>query len=108
MISKKLLDLQDQIDLDFNLAGTELDSHAKRLRYIAASDLTSVEQKDAFDNFWNDVKQNQAAVLSLNQNADVYDVGYECFVIVMYEDIKTKCIIFDIEDAKKIEKMIFD
>ena len=106
MINKKLIELQDQLDFDYDLVSVELDTCPKRLRYISSADLVDAISKDAFDNFFNRVK-SEAVVVSFDDNTDMYEVGEDSLVIILHDSLKAKYILFDIQDAKKIENMIF-
>ena len=37
----------------------------------------------------------------------MYEVGEDNLVIILHDSLKAKYILFDIQDAKKIENMIF-
>ena len=107
MINKKLIELQDQLDFDYDLVSVELDTCPKRLRYLSSNDITDAIQKDAFDAFYKRLKTEEAVVISFDDNTDMYEVGDDCLVIVLHENQRGRFILFDIQDAKKIENMIF-
>jgi len=107
MISKKLSELPEQLEFDYNLVSIELDTSPNRLRYISSADLDDAVRKDAFDLFYNNLRQNNAVVVSFDNNADMYEYGDDALVIVLFENESTRFIIFDIQDAKKIENAIF-
>ena len=107
MINKKLTELQEQLDFDYDLVSVELDTCSKRLRYLSSNDITDAIQKDAFDAFYNRLKNDEAVVVSFDNNTDMYEVGDECLVVVLHENLKGKYIIFDIQDAKKVENLVF-
>lgn len=107
MINKKLIELQEQLDFDYDLVSVELDTCPNRLRYISNADLSDAISKDSFDNFFNEIKSSEAVVVSFNDNTDMYEVGEDNVVIIIHDSLKAKYILFDIQDAKKIENMIF-
>lgn len=107
MICKKVVDIQEQLEIDINLVSVELDTYVKRLRYISAKQLNDAIQKDAFDYFWNYIQSNYPVVVSISDNLDVYEFGDDSFVIVLYKTLDDYYIMFDIQDAKKIENIIF-
>ena len=108
MINKKLIELQDQLDFDYNLVSVELDTCSKRLRYLSSNDITDAIQKDAFDAFYKRLKNDDGVVVSFDDNTDMYEVGDECLVVVLHENtVGCKYIIFDIQDAKKVENLVF-
>ena len=106
MINKKLIELQEQLDFDYDLVSVELDTCPKRLRYLSSNDITDAIQKDAFNFFYNKLKNDEAVVVSFDNNTDMYEVGDECLVVVIHENLKCKYIIFDIQDAKKVENLV--
>lgn len=107
MINKKLVELQEQLDFDYDLVSVELDTCPKRLRYICNADLSDAISKDSFDKFFNEIKTNEAVVVSFDDNTDMYEVGEDNLVIILHDSLKAKYILFDIQDAKKAENMIF-
>lgn len=107
MINKKLIELQEQLDFNYDLVSVELDTCSKRLRYISSSDITDAIQKDSFDAFYNRLKNEEVVVVSFDDNTDMYEIGDDCIVVVLHENLRGKFVIFDIQDAKKIENMIF-
>ena len=108
MISKKLIELQDQLDFDYDLVSVELDTCAKRLRYLSSSDISDAIQKDAFDAFYKNTREQNAVIVSFDDNTDMYEVCDDSLVIVLHENEKARYIIFDIQDAKKIENFVFN
>lgn len=107
MINKKLIDLQEQLDFDYDLVSIELDTCPKRLRYISTADLSDAVSKDAFDEFYNNVKENEGVVVSFDNNTDMYEIAENSLVVILHESQTAKYILFDIQDAKKIENAIF-
>ena len=107
MINKKLIDLQDKLDFDYDLVSIELDTYPNRLRYISSSDLNDAIFKYAFDEFYKNVKNNEAVVVSFDNNTDMYEITETALVIILHESQTAKYILFDIQDAKKVENMIF-
>ena len=108
MICKKITDIQDQFDFDLNLVSSELDTFPQRMRYISTTDLTDAIQKDSFDEFWKIISTNYPVVISITDKVEMYEFGEDALVIIFYETPGAKFIIFDIQDAKKIENIIFN
>ena len=107
MRSKKLIELQDQLDFDYDVASVELDTCPKRLRYISTADLNDAQDKDAFDAFFNSVRHDEAIVVSINDNTDMYELSENAVVIILHETQSAKYILFDLQDVRKVEDMIF-
>lgn len=108
MICKKITDIQDQFDFDLNLVSSELDTFPQRMRYISTTDLTDAIQKDSFDEFWKIIRTNYPVVVSITDKVEMYEFGEDALVVIFYETSDAKFIIFDIQDAKKIENIIFN
>lgn len=107
MRSKRLIELQDQLDFDYNIVSVELDTCPKRLRYISTSDLSDAADKDAFDTFFNSVRHDEAVVVSINDNTDMYELSENAVVVVLHETQTAKYILFDLQDVRKVEDAIF-
>lgn len=108
MISKKLLELDEKLDFDYTLVSVELDTAPNRLRYLSSIDLSDALQKDSFDKFYSKVKTEENVVLSFSDNTDLYEISGDCLVIILHETARGKFIIFDIQDAKKIENLVLN
>ena len=105
MMSKKLVELQEQLEFDYDLVSVELDTYTKRLRYLSSNDINDAIQKDSFDSFVKNVKSREVVVVSFDDKTDMYEV--DSIVIVLHESKNGCYIIFDVQDSKKIENLIF-
>lgn len=81
---------------------TELDSSLNRMFYIASSDLDDAYEIEEFNNFWNDVKDNEAIVVSISDNANLHELSDSSILIVLVEEFNEKMLVFDIQDKQKI------
>ena len=86
----------------------ELDSTLNRMRYISLSELTDVVDIDCFNRFWDNVKNNEAVVVSITDVSDLYELNEDSILIILVEKIDDKMIIFDSQDARKILNQIND
>lgn len=102
MISKRVMNLTKQLACDYDLICVELDTSQQRLMYISDENLR-VDYKDAFKKFWDNIKQNEAVVVSIDEHSDMYEVSNDCVVLVLYENNNDKYLLYDCQDAKKIE-----
>lgn len=107
MICNKITDIQDQLEIDINLVSVELDTYAKRLRYLSSQELTDGIQKESFDNFCKTLQTEYAVVVSISDGLDVYEFGEDLYIIVLYKTLDNCYLIFDLQDAKKIENIVF-
>jgi hypothetical protein len=84
---------------------SELDSSLNRMRYISLSDLKDAYEIQQFNQFWDDVK-DEVVVVSISDNADLYELSDDLILIVLIETLDNKIFVFDVQDAKKIENKI--
>ena len=108
MISKKLIELQEQLEFDYDLVSVELDTYAKRLRYLSSVDIQDAIQKDAFDTFYKNLREHETMVISFDDDTDMYELSDSSLIIVVHENKNGKYLIFDVQDAKKIENLVFN
>ena len=108
MRNKKLTELSEPLGFDYNLVSVELDTSPNRLRYISALDLDDAISKDSFDTFYNRLRKEGVVIVNFDNNADMYEIEDESLVVVLFEDDSSRYVIFDIQDARKIERLIFE
>lgn len=53
----------------------ELDSTLNRMRYISLSELTDAVDIDCFNRFWDNVKNNEAVIVSITEGSDLYELN---------------------------------
>lgn len=81
---------------------SELDSTLDRLRYIAASKLADAHELQIFNQFWNYVEENEAVAVSINDDANLYEVGDDSVLLILYRNVSERMIIFDKQDKVKV------
>lgn len=86
----------------------ELDSTLNRMRYISLSELTDAVDIDCFNRFWDNVKNNEAVIVSITEGSDLYELNEDSILIILVEKIDDKMLIFDSQDARKIMNHIND
>lgn len=86
----------------------ELDSTLNRMRYISLSELTDAVDIDCFNRFWDNVKNNEAVIVSITEGSDLYELNEDSILIILVEKIDDKMLIFDSQDARKIVNHIND
>ena len=86
----------------------ELDSTLNRMRYVSLSELTDAVDIDCFKRFWDNVKNNEAVIVSITEGSDLYELNEDSILIILVEKIDDKMLIFDSQDARKIINQIND
>lgn len=103
MKHKSFKDIIDESEYDsYQLLMYELDSSLERMRYISSSDLQDAFDVERFNLFWDEVKNNEAVVVSISENSDLYELSENSVLLILVEKIDEKMLIFDLQDAKKI------
>lgn len=106
MKSQFLHQIKDSPDFDMQMVAIELDTSAKRLKYLSASKTVDAYENEKFSKFFDKIRNNEVVVTSINDNTDLYELSESSIVVVLYEDLTDRFIIFDIQDAKRIENLI--
>lgn len=90
--------------LEFNaqLLASELDTSLARMRYISDKELQDAADVDKFNKLWTDIRENEAVITAVNDNADLYELSDCSVCVVLFEDLNSKMVIFDIQDKTKI------
>ena len=86
----------------------ELDSTLNRMRYVSLSELTDAVDIDCFERFWDNVKNNEAIIVSITEGSDLYELNEDSILIILVEKMDDKMLIFDSQDARKIMNHIND
>lgn len=84
----------------------ELDSSLERMRYINSSDLDDSLDIEKFNEFWNNIRDNETIVVSVTEDSDLYELSDDSLLVIFVEKINEKIIVFDLQDAKKIINLI--
>lgn len=98
---------EDEFDY-YQVLVSELDTSLSRMKFISDKDLKDAFEIEQFNKFWNDTKNNEAVVVSITDNADLYELNEECILIVLIENLGEKLAVFDIQDGKKIVSKILN
>ena len=96
---------EDEFDY-YQVLVSELDTSLSRMKFISDKDLKDAFEIEQFNKFWNGTKNNEAVVVSITDNADLYELNEECILIVLIENLGEKLAVFDIQDGKKIVSKI--
>lgn len=102
-ISKKIENLPQDLDVDFQLLATELDISAKDLRCLSSTFMEDTLQIEAFDKLCNDIANN-VEVMSFNDNTLLYDY-YNDYVII-HDELGVKYLFFNRFIMSKIESQL--
>lgn len=105
MNSKQFKDIAEEVEFNYwQILMSELDSTLNRMLYISLSDLKDAYEIEQFNNFWENVKQNESVVVSVSDDADLYEV--DSVLIVLIERLNEKMIVFDKQDKRKVVSQI--
>lgn len=105
MNSKQFKDIAEEVEFNYwQILMSELDSTLNRMLYISLLDLKDAYEIEQFNNFWDNVKQNESVVVSVSDDADLYEV--DSVLIVFIERLNEKMIVFDKQDKRKIISQI--
>lgn len=99
-------DIVESSDINYwQVLMSELDSSLSRMKYISSSELKDAYEIQQFNKFWDDVKY-EVVVVSISDNADLYELSDGLILVVLIENLDDKIIVFDVQDTKKIENKI--
>lgn len=102
MHSKRLSELKEPLDIDLQLLATEMDTSAKRIKFISNSTLEDALDIDCFNCLIEDIEHGEGVeITSFSDNAIMYEYLDEA--IVVYTLLSEKCILFDSMITVKIE-----
>lgn len=98
---------EDEFDY-YQVLVSELDTSLPRMKFVSDKDLKDAFEIEQFNKFWNSVKSNEAVVVSITDNADLYELSEDCILIVLIENLNEKIFVFDMQDGKKIIRKILN
>lgn len=102
MHSKRLSELKEPLDIDLQLLATEMDTSAKRIKFISNSTLEDTLDIDCFNCLIEDIEHGEGVeITSFSDNAIMYEYLDEA--IVVYTLLSEKYILFDSMITVKIE-----
>lgn len=106
MHSKRISELKEPLDIDLQLLATEMDTSAKRIKFISNSILEDALDVECFNHLIEDIEHGEGVeITSFSDNAIMYEYLNE--VIVVYTTLSEKCILFDSMIAAKIENKMY-
>lgn len=107
MNSKLFKDIAEEVEFNYwQILMSELDSTLNRMQYISSVDLSDAYELEQFDKFFNEVKTNEAVVVSVSDNADLYELSDDSILVVLIERLNEKMVVFDKQDKRKIVSII--
>lgn len=107
MNSKPFKDIAEEVEFNYwQILMSELDSTLNRMQYISSVDLSDAYELEQFDKFFNEVKTNEAVVVSVSYNADLYELSDDSILVVLIERLNEKMVVFDKQDKRKIISLI--
>lgn len=107
MNAKFFKEIAEEVEFNYwQILMSELDSTLTRMQYISSVDLTDAYELEKFNHFFNTVKANEAVVVSVSDNADLYELSEDSVLIVLIERLNERMIVFDKQDKRKILYLI--
>lgn len=102
----KLVSLSESLDFDIQTVSIELDTSAMRLRYYCLKDAADGIEVEKFNRLFDNIRENENFVFNINDNTAIYELKESNNVVVLYEDLTDKFIIFDKENSREVESMM--
>ena len=102
----KLVSLSESLDFDIQIVSIELDTSAMRLRYYCLKDADDGVDVERFNNLFDYIRENENLVFNINDNTAIYELKESNNIVVLYEDLTDKFIIFDKENGREVESML--
>lgn len=107
MNSKYFKDIAEEVEFNYwQVLMSELDSNLNRMQYISSQDLSDAYELECFNNFFNKVKLSEAVVVSISDNADLYELSDDSILVVLIERLNERMIVFDKQDKRKLLHMM--
>jgi hypothetical protein len=104
MKSYFLTKLRDPLEFDLQRVSMELDTSANRLKYISSNSCDKEEDKIKFNKLFKQIRE-RAVIVSIDDNTDLYELE-DNSVVILYEDLSDKFIIFDVQDQNNINNIL--
>jgi hypothetical protein len=104
--SQFLYQLKEPLDLDLQMVAVELDTSAKRLKFVSASKATDAYEIEQFNKTYNHIKESENSITNINDNTELFELSESLTIVVLYEDLNDKFIIYDVENEKEIKSML--
>lgn len=103
MKTKFFKDIAEEIESNsWQMLMLELDSSLNDMLYISSADLSDAYESEQFNKFFDDIKSCEAVVVSVTDDADLYEVGDDSLLIILIERYNERLMIFDKQDKRKI------
>lgn len=103
---KPITGLGDEISSNIQMVSSELDTSPIRLRYISDKEGLDAIELDSFNKVWNEIKDNNAIITSIDDNTDLYEIEENSVVLALHEELNIRYILFDIQDIGNVKKML--
>lgn len=83
---------------------SELDSSLNRMLYVSSTNLKDAYEVEQFSAFFERIKSEEAVIVSVSDDADLYEV--DSILIVLIEKLNEKIVLFDKQDKRKVLSLI--
>lgn len=105
MDSKRVISIKDEIDVDWQLIATELDTSLHLMRYLHKEDDWDSLRLDQFDALVNNI-ENEDGVECYSYNDYMVLYEYMNEPVIVFTIANDKYVIFDVNNAKQIERQM--
>ena len=106
-ISKFIKDLREPLEIPLQLIAVEMDTNAKRIKYLNPDLCSDKISSEKYDKFISEIESGEIAteISSIDDNTILYE--FDSDAIVVYSLFGVKWLFFDSFLTKKIENHIF-
>lgn len=104
MISKKIKDLKEPLDIDLQTMACELDTSVMDMKFLSRNMMSDATLIDAFDALVEDIQKEGSEVTSFDDNTVLYEYLDEA--VIIYDILGIQYILFDDVVASKIENKL--
>lgn len=102
----RITDLKERPDFDLQIVAIELDTSASRLLYFSLKDCDNAVDVENFNDLFECIRNYEEKIVSINDNTELYELKENNTIIVVYEDLTDKFIIFDKENKRDVEQLL--
>ena len=106
LISKKIKELKEPLEVDLQLMASELDTSVKNMKYLSKDLMTDATSIDAFDALVEDIERGEGIeITTFDDNTVLYEYLYEA--IVIHNVLGVRYILFDSMITQKVENKLY-
>lgn len=105
LISKKIKELKEPLEVDLQLMASELDTSVKNMKYLSKDMMSDAASVDAFDALVEDIERGEGIeVTTFDDNTILYEYLDEA--VVVHNVLGIRYILFDSMVTQKLENKL--